>query len=159
MFDVEAELNTIARNTARIVVDQPGWMADIDRTCSDVRDTFMRNADQLPIAKEMLSTVADRAAIILRGYHAALAVNDTETVLNRYFDLMPPDIQAKIHAGAMGVLSECGVQVERYKDERGVTFLKLDGVEKLGVPADEMARMNALASDLPTPVGELHRVH
>ena len=151
MIDVETELNTIARNTARIVVDQPGWMSDIDRTCADVRDTFMRNADHLPIAREMLSKVSDRAAIILRGYHAALAANDTETVLNRYFDLMPADIQAKIHKGAMEVLADCGVEVERFKDEEGTTFVRLNGVE--------MARLNAMAGDLPTPIGQLHRVH
>ena len=59
----------------------------------------------------------------------------------------------------MEVLADCGVEVERYKDDAGETFLKLNGVEKLGVPEDEITRFNAIAVDLPTPVGQLHRVH
>ena len=59
----------------------------------------------------------------------------------------------------MEVLADCGVEVERFKDEEGTTFVRLNGVEKLGVPDDEVARLNAMAGDLPTPIGQLHRVH
>ena len=72
---------------------------------------------------------------------------------------MPMDIQKKIHNGAMEVLSDSGVEVEQFKDETGQTFLRLNGIERLGIPDDEMDRMHAMAGELPVPVGSLSRVH
>ncbi len=133
-------------------------MADINRTCRDVEDAFREQAAQAPYAAKLLTMACGRVTEILRGYYAALAANDTDTVIGKYFDLMPADIQAKIHNGAMKVLSDCGVDVEKFKDDTGTTYLRLNGVEKLGIPDDEVARINSLADDLPLPVGKLHRV-
>lgn len=44
------------------------------------------------------------------------------------------------------------------RDDTGETFLRLEGLERLGIPEGELARLGALAVAAPLPVGELRRV-
>ncbi len=159
MTTIESQLNAVVWNTAKIVVNEPGWLNDIELTCSDVKAQFTQQAAENPFAADLLNEACGRVLSIVRGYHAALEANDSDAVLSTYFDLIPPDLQAKMHKRAMTALADCGITAEQFKDENGVTFLKVEGIEKLGVPDAEIARMNAMAGDMPAPVGQLHRVH
>lgn len=156
---IETRIEQIARQAASLAVNTDGWIDNLDALCSMIRNQFIDKANQCPHAAQDLHAVANRAEDILRGYHAALAANDIGTVIGLYFDLMPPELQAKINNGAIDVLRDSGVQVDQFKDESGQTFIRMNGIEKLEIPDSEISRMNAIAGDLPSPVGELHRVH
>ena len=88
-MSIQTQIETIVRNTAKIVVDQPGWMADIDRTCTDVMAKFQSEADEHPFARDLLIGAAGQVIEMLRGYYEALEANDGEAILGKFFDLMP----------------------------------------------------------------------
>jgi len=156
---ISPTVESIARGAASVIVDLAGWMVDINNTCSRMRQEFMDAAKKDPKSAANFRLVADRAEEILRGYHAAVETNDAGAIIGQFLYLIPQELQDKMHKRAMTVLADCGIAAEQYKDETGETFLKVDGIEKLGIPAGEMARMHAMAGDMPTPVGELRRVH
>jgi len=86
-------------------------------------------------------------------------VGGPDVVLGKYHDCLPDDLRAQLFTRAKAVLRDCGVKVEEFRDASGEVFLRCVGLEKLGIPAGEMARIHAMAGDLPEPVGELRRVH
>jgi len=151
-------VESIARGAACAIVDLDGWMVDINNTCSRMRQEFMDAAKKDQKSAANFRLVADRTEETLRGYHAAVEANDAGAIIGQFFYLIPQELKDKMHKRAMAVLYDCGIAVEQFKDEAGETFLKVDGIEKLGIPAGDMARMKAMAGDMPVPVGQLHRV-
>ncbi|MEI8397355.1 MAG: hypothetical protein WCF85_21770 [Rhodospirillaceae bacterium] len=137
-------MNANTRNLIRRIVSMEGWAALPPRRVRAMVITEIGNGLGGIAALSFLDRLRQAPELLLQPEN---------------FDLLPPDIQAKISAGAERVLKDCGVQVERFKDETGQTFLRLHGIERLGIPDNELARMNALADNPPTPVGQLHRVH
>ena len=119
---IETKIEQIVRSSAKVIVDMDGWMSCIDAVSLRMRGEFMDGAKKDAHAAPLFHAVADRTEAILRGYHAALAANNTETAIGRYFDLMPADIKAKINNGAMAVLKDSGVESKSTKMILGRPF-------------------------------------
>ena len=157
-MSIQTQIETIVRNTAKIVVDQPGWMADIDRTCTDVMAKFQSEADEHTFARDLLMGAAGRVIETLRGYYDALEANDGEAVLCKYFDLMPDDTQRKVRVASKAALRDCGVTADEFRDEAGRVFYLLGNAEALGVSDDASLVTLPAQAEIPAPVGRLHRV-
>jgi len=138
-------IETTARQLVAKLIAAPGWGEKVEEIIPALAD--MLRATDTPHHEAL----AARAAAILRD----MATANPEVIFANYLDLLPADLRALMLGEAIEVLKECGATVETFKDEAGTTFLRLGNVEALGIPEEEMDRLNATA---PGPVGPLHRV-
>ena len=138
-------IETTARHLVANVIAAPGWGEKVEEIIPALADTL--RATDTPHHE----AISARAAAILRE----VATCNPEVIFEKYLDLLPADLRALMLGKAIEALKESGATVETFKDEAGTTFLKLGNVEALGIPEEEMERLNAMA---PGPVGPLHRV-
>lgn len=137
-------IETTARQLAAKVIAAPGWAGQVDAVCEALADMVKASGAPHPEA------LATRACAILREVAA-----EPMALVERYPDLLPPELRAVLLAEALAVIREAGATVEEFRDSASTPFLRLGKVEALGIPQEEMDRLNATA---PGPVGPLHRV-
>ncbi len=158
MTDFAAAIESTARGIAADLIAVPGWASDLEWMCQEAHEVAKVAAEHaagLPVFEgidvaPLFRAAGERAAAILREVAA-----EPMALIERYPDLLPAELRALMTAKAIEVLQDAGASVETFKDDEGTTFLRLENVEALRIPADEMERINATA---PDPVGALHRV-
>lgn len=152
----------LARNLASIVLHDPAWEGRLEGLC----ETLHRAAAHIkPMG--IMAAVVRRAETILRQISAA----DPVTVGRLYFDLLPREVTHPLTAAVVRALSDrdtvlamlrdAGVSARLLKDDSGITFIILDGLDRARDLSEGMkqAILEAMTAEAPPPRGGLHAVH
>ena len=152
MPDATDAVERIARDLARAVIAIPGWAANVESVCANIRDQARILGEEQGFVAAW-TVVAERATEILKD----AATCGPDAFLARYLDMLPADLRREMFGRAKAVLRESGVTFDEFKDEIGETYLRVENTEALRqmVPDDVLNEAAAMGA---VPVGELSRV-
>jgi hypothetical protein len=139
------------RRTAATIIANPGWAGRIDDYLAVFRRKLIANDPGNPGWRAEVGQIIAELGRLLR----AVAAAPPGVLLTEYLDLLPLSQANALAEAGLAVLREAGCEVTRLCDADGRPFLQISGLEKLGVPRDELDRLTA---GMTSPVGGLHRI-